>query len=180
MTGGSPRKSLGFLEAMIYGGLVVGALDLVDAFFFYGWIRGASPVRIFQSIAAGLLGRASYQGGAASALLGLLIQFVNAFLIVSIYGLASRAIPALTRHPFVLGALYGCGAHLVMFFVVVPLSRAGTPHSTWPVMINGLIGHALFVGIPSALFARASRRGARGALPLLNDAAQAGGVPAGL
>jgi hypothetical protein len=47
-------------------------------------------------------------------------------------------------------------------------------------MINGLIGHALFVGIPSALFARASRRGARGALPLLNDAAQAGGVPAGL
>ena len=177
MTEAAPRRRLGLLEAMIYGGLVVGALDLVDAFFFYGWIRGASPVRIFQSIAAGILGRASYQDGAASALLGLLIQFVNGFLIVSIYGLASRAIPALTRHPFILGALYGCGAHLVMFFVVVPLSRAGTPHSTWPVMINGLIGHALFVGIPSALFARAALRGAGEASSPLDDPAGAGGVP---
>lgn len=176
MTRGAPRRRLGFLEAMIYGGLVVGALDLVDAFFFYGWIKGVSPVRIFQSIAAGLLGRASYQDGAASALLGLLLQFVNAFLIVSIYGLASRAIPALTRHPIVLGALYGCGAHLVMFFVVVPLSRAGTPHSTWPVMINGLVGHALLVGIPSALFARASM-GAGEALSPPDEPAGTAGVP---
>jgi len=177
MTPSAPRRRLGFLEAMIYGGLVVGALDLVDAFFFYGWIKGISPVRIFQSIAAGLLGRASYQDGAASALLGFLLQFVNAFLIVSVYGLASRMIPALTRYPIALGALYGCGAHLVMFFVVVPLSRAGTPHSTWPVMINGLIGHALFVGIPSALFARASLRSAGEALPPRDEPTEAGGVP---
>ena len=57
-------------RAILYGGVVVGTLDLLDALIFFG-LRGTAPIRIFQSIAAGVLGRASYQGGLRSAALGI-------------------------------------------------------------------------------------------------------------
>src|SRR3981081_1153269 len=51
-------------DTILYGGLVVGILDMLFAFTFYGLILGAQPLRIFQSVTAGLLGRtAAYEGG---------------------------------------------------------------------------------------------------------------------
>ena len=61
-------------RANLYGTLVVGALDLIDAIVFFG-LRGVRPIRTFQSIAAGLLGRAAFQGGLATALLGAFLHF---------------------------------------------------------------------------------------------------------
>src|SRR5262245_41350424 len=77
-------KTLSRTESILYGGLVVGALDALDAIVFFGF-RGATPTRIFQSIAAGLLGRASFQGGMRAALLGVAIHFFIAFCIVATY-----------------------------------------------------------------------------------------------
>ena len=44
------------VRALLYGALAVGVFDLLDALVFFG-LRGVSPIRIPQSIAAGLLGR---------------------------------------------------------------------------------------------------------------------------
>ena len=41
------------LRAILLGGLIVGALDGLDAIIFFG-LRGVSTIRIFQAIAAGL------------------------------------------------------------------------------------------------------------------------------
>lgn len=51
---------------ILLGGLTVGLLDLIDAIVFFG-MRGVAAIRIPQSIAAGLLGRAAFQGGFRSA-----------------------------------------------------------------------------------------------------------------
>ena len=51
-----PFKPRAF-NTIVYGGIVVGILDMLFAFTFYGLILGAPPLRIFQSVAAGLLGR---------------------------------------------------------------------------------------------------------------------------
>jgi hypothetical protein len=56
-------KHLNGRQAIVYGTLVVGTLDGLDAVVFFGLRNGARPVRIFQSIASGRLGRATYQGG---------------------------------------------------------------------------------------------------------------------
>ena len=85
-----------------------------------------APSRILQSIAAGLLGRASFQGGAATAALGLVLHFFIAFGIVGTYFVVARAVPALTRRPFLTGPLYGLVAYGVMNYVVVPLSAAAS------------------------------------------------------
>jgi len=144
-------------RAIVYGTLVVGTLDALDAVVFFGLRSGARPIRIFQSIAAGLLGRASFQGGLGTAALGVCLHFFIAFVIVTIYHVASRRARILTDRPVMFGLLYGVAAYFVMSRIVVPLSAAGG--GGWPplpVLVNGLLIHALGVGLPSALFARAA------------------------
>jgi hypothetical protein len=143
--------------------LAVGVLDGLDAIVFFGLRSGAGPVRIFQSIAAGLVGRsAASQGGLKTASLGLLLHFVVAFLIVLVFVVASRRVTILTRHAVAAGILYGVAAYFVMNRVVLPLSAIGSagPFS-WPVFANGLLIHAFGVGLPAALFARSADRGMR-------------------
>ena len=156
------RRSVGVRwKTLLLGGLVVGGLDLVDAIVFFGTL-GATPVRILQSIAAGLLGRDVSRGaGFASAALGLALQFFNGFLIVTFYYLASRVFPILTRRPVVGGLVYGPLVHLFMYFVVIPLSAIGKPSNSPAIMTNGLLGHALLVGLPAALFSRRADEGTR-------------------
>ena len=150
-------------RAIVYGTLVVGTLDALDAVVFFGLRSGATPIRIFQSIASGLLGRASFQGGLGTAALGVCLHFFIAFVIVTIYHVASRRARILTDRPVMFGLLYGVAAYFVMSRIVVPLSAAGG--GGWPpmpVLVNGLLIHALGVGLPSALFARAAASRSRG------------------
>jgi hypothetical protein len=146
--------------ALLAGTLAVGVLDILDAFVFFGWRAGATPVRILQSIAAGLLGREAFQGGLRTAALGLLLHFFIAFVIVLVYYGASGRLSALIRHPIRFGLLYGVAAYAVMTFLVVPLSASGggLRLPPWPVAANGLLIHALGVGLPAALAARAARQ----------------------
>ena len=148
-------------QAILFGTLTVGILDIADVFIFFGIRNGVRPARILQAIAAGLIGReAAIGGGLATAALGAVLHFFIAFLIVSIYYLASTRVRALTRRPLLSGALYGILAYVVMNFVVIPASAAGNwppMVAPTPVLINGLLIHIFGVGIPSALFARVAR-----------------------
>jgi hypothetical protein len=145
-------------QALALGTLTVGVLDLLDAVIFFG-LRGVPATAILRSIASGLLGPAAFDGGAATAALGVLLHFIIAFLIVLTYRLVSGWLPLLVREPIGFGALYGVAVYLTMTLVVVPISAAGSGPPAlpeWPVLANGLLIHILGVGVPSALFARAS------------------------
>jgi hypothetical protein len=148
----SPGRAIGF------GALTVAVLDGLDAIVFFG-LRGASPIRIFQGIAAGLLGRqAAIQGGLATALLGVVLHFVVAFGIVSTYYAASRKIRVLTTHPLMCGAIYGVLVYFFMNQVVIPLSAIGRGSSpSLPVFLNGIFIHIFGVGLPTAYFVKAAR-----------------------
>jgi hypothetical protein len=141
-------------RAIAYGTLAVGTLDALDALVFFG-LRGVAPHRIFQSIAAGLLGRSAFTGGPATVVLGAVLHYFIAFAIVATFVAASRYLPMLTRAPILSGLVYGVGVYLVMNLVVLPLSAAGKPSFPWPILVNGLLIHILGVGLPSSLFARA-------------------------
>ena len=146
----TPRKALAL------GTLAVGILDILDALIFFG-LRGVQPIRIFQAIAAGLLGREAFQGGLATAVLGGVLHFFIAFVIVVVYFLASRRAPVLTRHAVALGMAYGLVVYFVMSHIVIPLSAASQGPFSFPVFVNGILIHAFGVGLPAALFARAAR-----------------------
>jgi hypothetical protein len=148
-------------RAILLGGLTVGTLDILDAFVFFG-IRGVGPQRILHSIAAGLLGRdAAIAGGLPTALLGLLLHFIIATGVVATYYLVSGKLRILVRYPIICGLVYGLVVFYVMQLVVLPLSatagKAGLPAGA--PLINGLLIHALGVGLPAALFATRGRTG---------------------
>ena len=148
------------LRALLLGTLAVGVLDGLDAIIFFGVRSGTSAIRIFQGIAAGLLGPASYRGGWRTALLGVALHFFIAFAIVAVFHLASRRLRALTRHPIVTGALYGLAVYVVMNFEIIPMSAIPPRQGPIPlaVLINGLLIHAFGVGVPAALSAKAAAR----------------------
>ncbi len=141
----------------MYGGLAVGVLDALDAIIFFG-LQGVSSVRIFQHIASGLLGRASFNGGSATVLLGLLLHFLIAFVLATIYYGASLRFPALIRRAVMCGLLYGVTVYFVMNYLVLPLSAAPKVSDSPAIFLNGVLGHALLVGLPIALFARRSAK----------------------
>ena len=160
----SPGEATSFerpraFDTIVYGGLVVGILDLLFAFTFYGLILGAPALRIFQSVAAGVLGRtAANEGGVGTFLLGILLHFVVATCIATVYYLASRALPILIRYAVVSGLIYGMIAYLGMKFLVVPLSAIGQRGRLprLPIFLTEIVGHALLVGLPLAMLARRS------------------------
>src|SRR5947199_10801877 len=91
-------KNLGALRAIVTAGLLVGVLDISSAFVI--WLeRGVGLQRGWQGIAPGLLGTKSYEVGMATAGMGLAIHFLVAFVVVSIFYVASRRVPLLTKHP---------------------------------------------------------------------------------
>ncbi len=141
-------------RAILVGGLAAGVLDITYAIVI--WMgRGVSPVRVLQSVASGLLGAGSYEGGAGTAALGFALHFVIAFTAAAVYVLAARQLPTLVRHPWLWGAAYGIAVFLVMNLVVLPLSAFPNEVSLPPLaLLKGFAGHIVCVGWPISLPAR--------------------------
>ena len=146
----SSAHSNAFL-AIFWGGLACAVGDITQAFLAFGLLSGANPVRILQSIASGVLGPNSFQGGAKTASLGLLLHFVIAFGAATVFYVASRWLSFMTTHVVISGMLYGEAVFLFMHFIVVPLSAAAKGHFGMATLITGPIGHMFLVGLPIAL-----------------------------
>lgn len=146
------------LSAILWGGLIAGTLDLTYACISWA-LRGVGPVRIMQSVASGLLGAESYQGGAPTAALGVALHFLILFIAAALYYAASRKLELLVRRAVVCGLLYGVAIYLFMNFVVVPLSAfPHEPSFTVASVALNVSMHMLLVGLPIALVVRRSMR----------------------
>ena len=133
--------------------LLVGTLDISDAFIFYG-LRGVPPLRILQGIASGIYGRPSLGMGRRSALIGLICHFFIAFCATTVFLLAARKLP-LAQHPWLYGSLFGVALYCVMNYIVLPLSRIGwRPAPPLIPFVNGVAALVFCIGIPLAFIAR--------------------------
>lgn len=141
---------------LLLGGYTVATFDLAFAILF--WVpQGASAMRVLQSIASWFLGTPAYAGGAATALLGALAYGHLMWGVVALYRALSRRWPVLLRRPFACGAAYGALAYFAIFKLAVPLLALHDPDSArldWTLACVAV--YALLVGVPCALFARAS------------------------
>jgi hypothetical protein len=156
------------VQAIVAGGLAVAVLDAADAVVAYKLAFGMTPVAIYQFVASGLVGPAAFAGGAPAALLGLAVHFLVAFSAAAVFVLASERLPQLRRDAVGWGLAFGVAVFAVMSFGVIPLSRIGASTPPWPLVVNGVLGHALLVGLPIALAAR--RFLGRGERPVLTRA----------
>ena len=140
-------------RAIVWGGLLAGVGDITFAFVVSG-LRGVGPVRVLQSVAGGLLGRAAAEGGLATAALGAVLHFLIAFIWATVFWLLSRKLRVLVQHPVVCGLLYGALVYFFMYFVVLPLSAIYFPlNRTASSILLNAGGHMLLVGLPIGLAA---------------------------
>lgn len=111
------------VSAALRGGLVAGTIDIGSA----ALINHASPVVICRAIAVGVLGRISFEEGARSALLGLVLQWGMSLLIALLYLAGTAVFPRLRARWLLGGLVGGAVTFLVMNYVVLPLSAVGHP-----------------------------------------------------
>ena len=144
--------------AVLVGGLVGGALDILFAISFAAY-NGIPAMRLLQSVASGLLGRDAYSGGTPTAALGLTLHFAMAIAFAGAFVLASRRLPLLVRRPYLFGGLFGVGVFLFMRFVVLPWSAFPHPVSFRPLATTlDLLSHIFLFGIPIAWAASKASR----------------------
>lgn len=135
--------------AIFSAGLLCGVMDITAAFVTW-WPKGVKPPRLLQGVAAGWLGPKSFNGGMATAALGLALHFLIAFTAATVFYVASRRLNFMIQRPIVSGVLFGIAVYLVMYRVVMPLSNF---HGTKTVTssIVAIITHIFCVGLPISL-----------------------------
>jgi hypothetical protein len=155
-------RTLAPLRALIYGAGVVGAIDFAYATLFLVF-TGRPWYRAWQGVASAVLGHDAFAGGYRTALLGIVLHFLVATCIVSVYLIASRWFTLLRRRRLICGLAFGVIAFFVMNLVVIPLTRIGSRPLVWsPFDIGGLLVHTFLLGPAAAYFAgRATWRSVR-------------------
>jgi hypothetical protein len=145
-----PRKSLA--KPILIAGLVAGILDISDALIFFYFHSHVPPMRLFQGIAAGLIGKSSFSDGLGSAALGLLMHFCIATFWASVFVIAARSLPVLRRHAVAAGLVYGLIVYAIMNYLVLPHTHA-RPLPTYAsiAVLNGVCAIVFCIGLPIAL-----------------------------
>jgi hypothetical protein len=159
ITAAYPRRSIDWKQA-VYGGLLIAVADALFAIALWFEWNTKGVTQVFQTIAMGVLGKASYEGGTATALLGAGLHVAMAIAFVVICIALSFRFRLLVEKPVMSGLLYGVGLYVVMNFVVMPLSRVDASPSfkrlDWIAM--SVVAHMVF-GVVCTLFAKRARRG---------------------
>ena len=111
-----------------------------------------TPRRVFQSVASGWLGKASFDGGNTSMMIGIASHVMIAVIWTSIYALIVRKLAFVQRllgtkkGTALVAASYGAFIWLWMNYVVIALSRATvTPATKWQFW-SQLVWHMVGVG----------------------------------
>ena len=149
--------------AILYAGAVCGVLDITAACINAWLASGFAPEHVLQSVAGGLLGRRTYEGGLATASLGLVMHFTMALTVTTAFYLLTRRFPLPRKLAAVIavGLLYGLAVFAVNNFGTASfLSWVRSLYLRTPILFKPPMGwsqlviHLFRVGLPIALVTR--------------------------
>ncbi|HLO29038.1 MAG TPA: hypothetical protein VK249_07885 [Anaerolineales bacterium] len=152
----SPATRNPLLRLSVIGGLILGMLHLIiQSWFVYSFLEKNPFISVLQYVASGAMGNAAFAGGPATALLGLILDFLMTTIMAGVFILSIDRIPLLRSHVIPGSLLYGFGVFIVMNFIVLPLSAAPPlpAPSTW-LFIEMILEHILLIGLPLGLLMR--------------------------
>ncbi len=141
------------MQAALWGGLIAGVLDASDGVVAYYLAYGMNPIQVLQFIASGALGQDAFSGGLATAGAGAFFHFLIAFVAAAVFVGASAKIGVLRSRWVLAGLAYGAWVWFFMNIIVLPFTQVAPSPASLPMLLNGVIGHAVFVGLPISFFA---------------------------
>lgn len=143
----------GTLPRLAQAGVLTAIIDGLFSGVLAEFVYGSSATALFQYVASTLLGPAAFDGGAATAAIGVLMHAGVAFGWSAVFLLLyarSAWIRRAANGPMGIArvaAVYGPSVWLVMSLAVIPLLVRQPPAITWRWWVQ-LAGHAPFVGLP--------------------------------
>ena len=148
------RNSL--LRLSVIGGIISGLLHLlIQQGIVFGLILKTPMISQLQFVASGLMGDAAFTGGLATALLGLVLDFIMITIMAGVFIFSVDRIPLLRRNVIVGSILYGFGIFIVMNLIVLPLSAApALPAPPLWLLIELVLQHILLIGLPLGILIR--------------------------
>src|SRR5262245_45939361 len=147
------RNSLA--RPIVLGGMFIFLSQCIHQWIVITLIQGTPYMLVWHYIASGVSGDAAFEGGIATALLGLFIHLIISFAIAGVFILGADRIPLLRRYAIAGSLLYGFGVFIVMNMIVIPLSAAPQlPAPTMPWLIEAIIEHVLAIGLPLGILVR--------------------------
>lgn len=150
MSATAQRGSAGLARSIMVAGLVIAVLNGLDQTIFAVLALQATPLTVFQYFASAVLGLAAFSGGYATALLGLLMHLVIAFVVTGVFILAARSMALVRRTVFVSAPIYGAAVSFISS-LILPFTAAPKLPVTTLVVAHSLIADALFIGLPLAM-----------------------------
>jgi hypothetical protein len=142
------RNSL--LRLSVIGGIISGFLHfLIQQGIVFGLILKTPIISSLQYVASGIMGDAAFTGGLATALLGLVLDFIMITIMAGVFIFSVDRIPLLRRNVILGSILYGFGIFIVMNLIVLPLSAApALPAPPLWLLIELVMQHILLIGLP--------------------------------
>jgi hypothetical protein len=138
--------------AIVTGGVCVGLLDAIAAMTL-ARLNGVPFLRTWQFVASGLLGSKTFNMGRGGAALGLLLHFVIAFGVTTVFVVTAGFFPVLLWSPVLVGGLFGILVYVVMR-LIISLSAAPKRQQQLNQILGQLVIHIFVIGIPIAWIAR--------------------------
>ena len=156
----SSTTSNSLLRLTLIGGFIAGLLHLVvQQGIVFGLILKTPIVSALQYAASGLIGDAAFAGGLATALLGLVLDFIMITIMAGVFIFSVDRIPLLRRNVILGSILYGFGVFIVMNFIVLPLSAApALPAPPLWLLIELVLQHNLLIGLPLGILVQRNMR----------------------
>jgi uncharacterized membrane protein YagU involved in acid resistance len=128
------------VEVVLLAATTSGVLDLIAATVLFASM-GVPPKR---------MGPKAFEPGRNGAALGLAFHFFIALTASAVYYVAACYLAMLANHAIIAGLIYGILIHLVMTFIVLPMSALRRPFSKVSFFTQFVI-HMFCVGLPIAL-----------------------------
>ncbi len=139
-------------KTILLAWLTAGCLDLLAAITVYSLImQRVTTARLLQGIARGALGKSAYEGGIATALVGVGFHFIIAFCFTIFYFFIFPYIPFLRKQRIISGLLYGIFVWCVMNLAVLPLLNIANIPTKWDSITRGAVILMFCIGLPISL-----------------------------
>jgi len=146
----SPATRNSLLRLSVIGGIITGFLHFwIQIGIVFGLILKTPIISSLQYVASGAMGDAAFTGGLATALLGLVLDFIMTTIMAGVFIFSADRIPLLRHHVIPGSILYGFGVFIVMNLIVLPLSAApALPAPPMWLFIELILQHILLIGLP--------------------------------
>lgn len=136
-------------KTIFISGFIAAVLDILAAIVVYTLIQQkTTTLKMLQSIASAVFGKAAYNGGIEMGLYGLVFHFFIAFCFAAAYCFAFPYISFFRKHTVISGVLYGVLIWMIMNLVVLPIAFQYRPSFAWDAAFTGIIILILAVGLP--------------------------------